>query len=73
MVKALVAVAVTVVEPPRLTAEPLMVTELLVRAEFGKPVMVLLAPLMVLLVNVCAPDRVTTVLSMAMLMGVEPS
>ena len=52
MVRALEAVAVTVVEPPRLTDDPLMVTELLVRAEFGRLVTVLLAPLMVLLVSV---------------------
>jgi hypothetical protein len=52
---------VTVVEPPRLTDDPLMVIELLVRAEFGRFVMVLLAPLMVLLVSVSVVARPTKV------------
>jgi hypothetical protein len=73
MVRALDAVAVTVVDPPRLTDEPLIVMELFVNAELGNPVTVLLAPLMVLLVSVCVPERVTTVLSMAMVIGAEPS
>jgi hypothetical protein len=54
--------AVTVVEPPRLTDEPLMVTELFVNAELGNPVMVLLLPLIVLLVSVSVvflPTRVS--------------
>ena len=38
MVKALVAVAVTVVEPPSDTLLPLIVTALLTRPAFGKPV-----------------------------------
>lgn len=38
MVKALVAVAVTVVEPPSETLLPLIVTALLTRPAFGKPV-----------------------------------
>ena len=61
MVKALVAVAVTVAEPPRLTDDPLMVIELFVRAEFGRFVMVLLAPLIVLLVSVSVVARPTKV------------
>ena len=38
IVKALEAVAVTVTDPPRLTDDPLMVIELLVKAPLGMPV-----------------------------------
>ena len=52
MVKALEAVAATVTDPPRLTDDPLIVTELFVRLELPMFERVLLAPLMVLLVSV---------------------
>jgi hypothetical protein len=44
MVNALDAVAVTVTEPPKLTAEPLIVIELLVSEAFAMSVNVLVAP-----------------------------
>ena len=52
MVRGLEAVAVTVTDPPRLTDDPLIVTELFVRLELPMFERVLLAPLMVLLVSV---------------------
>ena len=45
MVSAFVAVAVTVTEPPRLTEEPLIVMELLVREAFAMLVSVFVEPL----------------------------
>ena len=52
MVKALEAVAVTVTDPPRLTDDPLIVTELFVRLELPIFESVFEAPLIVLLVRV---------------------
>jgi hypothetical protein len=52
MVKALVAVAVTVIDPPKLTGDPLIVTALFVNEAFAMFVSVLDAPLIVLLVSV---------------------
>ena len=72
MVRALVVLAVTVVDPPKLTELPLIVIALLVRLELPMLLRVLDAPLMVLFVSVCAPVKVTTVESMAMVTGAEP-
>ena len=72
IVKALVAVAVTVTEAPRLTEEPLIVIALLVSDAFAMFVSVLLAPLIVLFVSVCVPVNVATVESIAIVTGVEP-
>ena len=52
MVRAFGFVAVMAVDPPKLTLEPLMVTELLVRLELPMLVSVFVAPLIVLLVSV---------------------
>ena len=52
MVNALEAVAVTVIEPPKLTKEPLIVMELFVRLPLPILERVLLAPEMLLLVSV---------------------
>jgi hypothetical protein len=52
MVKALEAVAVTVIEPPKLTDDPLIVIALLVRLALPMFDRVLLDPEMVLLVSV---------------------
>jgi hypothetical protein len=52
IVNALDAVAVTVVEPPRLTLDPLIVIELFVSDELPILVSVFDAPLIVLLVSV---------------------
>jgi hypothetical protein len=73
MVRALVVLAVTVVDPPKLTELPLIVIALLVRLELPMLLKVLDAPLMVLFVSVCAPVNVATVESMAMVIGAEPS
>ena len=61
MVKALVAVAVTVTEPPRLTEEPLIVIALLVRLALAMLVSVLVEPLIDLLVSVSVVARPTKV------------
>ena len=60
MVKALVAVAVTVIEPPRATLLPLIVIELLVRLALPMFDNVLFVPLIVLLVRVCESVVPTT-------------
>ena len=52
IVNALVAVAVTVVDPPRLTDDPLIVIELFVRDALAMSVSVLFEPLIVLFVSV---------------------
>ena len=61
MVKALEAVAVTVIEPPNDTADPLIVTELLSSDALGMALRVFVAPLIDLPVSVCVPVKVTTV------------
>ena len=61
MVRALDAVAVTVMEPPRLTDDPLIVMALFVRPLFGMFVNVFDAPLIDLLVNVSIVARPTKV------------
>ena len=55
IVNAFVVDAVTVVEPPKLTAFPLIVIELLVNPLFGILVNVFVEPLIDLLVSVCVP------------------
>lgn len=81
MVKAFDAVAVTVVEPPKETLLPLIVTELLTKPALGKPVQLVKVPdagvpstgaTSVLLLSVCVPDSVATVESMAIVTAVEP-
>ena len=72
IVNALVAIAVTVTEAPRLTEEPLIVIALLVSDELPMFDNVLLEPLIVLFVSVCVPVSVTTVESIAMVTGVDP-
>ena len=52
MVKALEAVAVTVIEPPKLTEDPLMVIALLVNDAFGMALRVFDEPLIDLFVKV---------------------
>jgi hypothetical protein len=61
MVRVLDAVAVTVMEPPRLTDDPLIVMALFVRPLFGMFVNVFDAPLIDLLVNVSIVARPTKV------------
>jgi hypothetical protein len=61
MVKALEAVAVTVIEPPNDTADPLIVTELLVSEALEMALRVFVAPLIDLPVSVCVSVKVTTV------------
>jgi hypothetical protein len=62
IVKALEAVAVTVIDPPRLTDEPLMVTALLFRAEFGISDKVFVEPDIDVPANVeIVPPRLTAV------------
>ena len=61
IVNALDAVAVTVTDPPRLTEEPLIVIEELVRLELPILLNVLFEPLMVLLVSVSEPANVAKV------------
>ena len=60
MVKAAVAVAVTVIAPPKETGVPLIVTAELVNAAFGMLLNVLLAPLIDLLVNVDGMSSLTS-------------
>ena len=71
MVKAFDAVAVTVIEPPKLTDEPLMVMALLVRLAFAMSDSVLLEPEMVLFVRVWLPDSVATTLVSMLIVPVE--
>ena len=61
MVRALDAVAVMLMEPPRLTDDPLIVIELLTRLAFEMDVNVFSAPLIVLLVSVSVVARPTRV------------
>ena len=61
IVRVLDAVAVTVMEPPRLTDDPLIVMALLVKLAFGMAVNVFSAPLIVLLVSVSVVARPTKV------------
>lgn len=70
---------VTVVNPPRvrlelprLIAVDPMVSDELVSAELGMLVRVLVDPLIDLLVKVCDPDKVATVLSMAIVTADPP-
>ena len=72
MVKALVAVAVTVTDAPRLTEEPLIVMALFDKDALAMFVSVLSGPLIVLFVSVCVPVNVTTVESIAIVTGEEP-
>jgi hypothetical protein len=58
IVNALVAVAVTVPDPPKLIDVPLTVKELLFSAELGRAVIVFVAPLIDLLVKVAVLDAV---------------
>ena len=62
IVSAFEAVAVTVTEPPKLTDDPLIVIALLVSEALAMLVSVLLAPLIVLFVSVCALSVSTSVL-----------
>ena len=57
--------------PNETELEPI-VMELLTNAEFGMLVSVLVEPLIDLLVNVCAPAKVATVESIAIVTAVEP-
>ena len=59
-------------EAPRLIAVVPTVTELFVNAEFGMLVSVFVEPLMDLFVNVCVPDSVATVESIAIVTTDEP-
>ena len=68
-----VVLAVTVVDPPKLTELPLIVIDELVSAEFGMLVKVFDAPDIVLLVRVCRPVRVATVESIATVTLPDPS
>ena len=60
-------------DAPKAIAVVPIVTEEFVRAELGMLVNVLLEPLIDLLVNVCEPVNVATVLSMAIVTAAEPS
>ena len=72
IVKVLGLTAVIVAEPPKATVEPLNVTDEFVRLELPMLLSVLFAPLIVLLVSVCAPVKVATVESIAIVTGVDP-
>lgn len=61
MVKAFEAVAVTVIEPPKLTEDPLIVMALLSKDAFGIALKVFVAPLIDLFVRVCEAVFVVTV------------
>ena len=60
-------------DAPKAIAVVPIVTEEFVRAELGMLVNVLLEPLIDLLVNVCEPVNVATVLSMLIVIAAEPS
>ena len=57
---------------PRLIAVDPIVTDEFVRALFGMLVSVFVEPLIDLFVNVCVPDRVATVESIAIVTADEP-
>jgi hypothetical protein len=73
IVKAAVVLAVIVPEAPRATETPLNVVDELTSDEFPMFVSVLSGPLIVLPVNVWIPVNVATVLSMLMVLAVDPS
>ena len=60
MVKAAVDVAVTVIDPPKETDDPLIVTAELVRLAFGRLVNVFVLPLIDLPVNVLGTSSLTS-------------